>query len=274
MVELFVQSASHRDFDETLAFAKAHKYNLELHSFCYSDTLDGNWKELVSEYKKKLRDFEGSLAFHGVFIGMEMSSLDKKIVAVCKERVLQTLDIIRELGGSTVVFHSDYNPLIENANYPERWISHQTEFWKEIVPIAQRDNILITFENVNDTSPKTLNEVINRVSSPFFKSVLVTGHANHYSGSKPEQWVDVLGDNLAYIHLNDSDGVTDRNLVPGKGNISWTQFFNRLSNLAKYPPICIGVGGDGDRLDNIKESIRYLIDNGFLNGRPHLEIAQ
>jgi sugar phosphate isomerase/epimerase len=110
-----------------------------------------------------------------------------------------------------------------------------------------------------------VESVLEGVNSENFKANLDTGHVNIFSKVPIERWVEVLGDHLSYVHLNDNCGDSDSNLVPGEGNIRWDRFFDALKQYGLKPRICLEVEAYEDRskLENTRRAIEYLKENKF-----------
>jgi sugar phosphate isomerase/epimerase len=123
----------------------------------------------------------------------------------------------------------------------------------------------MVFENLWDPQPEILRRVLDGVSRENFKANLDTGHVNIYSKVPLERWVEVLGDHLYYVHLNDNCGDSDSNLVPGDGNIGWERFFDALRKNGLKPRNCIEVEAykGCSKLENTKRAIEYLKESKF-----------
>jgi sugar phosphate isomerase/epimerase len=186
---------------------------------------------------------------------------------VAKERVLQNIEIARQLKARIVTFNSCFNPCIATSSpsYIDGYQRRQIKFWSEIAYSVADSDLTLVFENVWETEPETVRSVLDGVDLENFKANLDTGHVNIYSKEPIERWVKVLGDHLAYVHLNDNCGDTDSNLVPGDGNIRWDSFFDAVKQYELKPRICLEVEAYGDysKLENTKRAIKYLRKNKF-----------
>lgn len=59
-------------------------------------------------------------------------------------------------------------------------------------------------------------EIISEVDHERLGVVLDTGHMNLVE-EQPSESIDILGDRLLQVHVNDNDGIEQQNLVPGDG---------------------------------------------------------
>ena len=50
---------------------------------------------------------------------------------------------------------------------------------------------------------------------------------------------DAAGDQLAHVHIQDSDGYADRHWAPGEGTIRWRAIFRALGRLNSNPRLII-----------------------------------
>ena len=80
---------------------------------------------------------------------------------------------------------------------------------------------------------------------PKSRSTRSTGHA-HYAhvstGAPPvDYYVDAAGDDLAHVHIQDTDGYSDRHWLPGDGSVRWAAVFRALGRLSSKPRLLIEV---------------------------------
>jgi sugar phosphate isomerase/epimerase len=267
MNRLFVQTTYEEIAYDFIDFAKDNHYGIELTSFAFPSILDGDLRTIVQSYRTALKDFENEVSIHGVFMDMITASVDTKIVSVARERVLQNIKIARQLEAKIVTFCSCFNPCIATSSpsYTEGYRRRQIKFWSEISHSIADSNLTLVFENLWEPQPEIIRYVLDGVGSENFKANLDTGHVNIYSKISIERWVEVLGDRLSYIHLNDNCGDFDSNLAPGDGSIRWDRFFDALKQYGLKPRICLEVEAYKDRskLENTKRAIEYLKENKF-----------
>lgn len=261
MNELFVQTAEEVAYD-FVEFAEANHYGIEITCFALPWILDGDWSTFFHSYKLALKNFGNEVAIHGVFMDMVTASRDAKIVSVARERILQNIKIAKQLEAEIVTFCSCFNPCIASSSsgYLDGYKQRQIRFWSEILDSIVDGAPTLVFENLWEPQPELVRDVLDGVNSKNFKALLDTGHANIYSKVPIERWIEVLADQLSYIHLNDNHGDFDNNLVPGEGNIEWDRFFDALKCSGLKPRICLEVETYGNRskLENTKRAIAYL----------------
>jgi len=267
MNKLFIQATYEEIAYDFIDFARHNHDGIELTSFAFPWTLDGNLRTTVQAYRTALKDFENDVSIHGVFMDMITASRDTKIVSVAKGRILQNIEIAKQLEAKIITFNSCFNPSIATStpSYTDGYRERQIKFWSEISQSTADSDLTLVFENLWEPQPEIVKHVLDGVDSENFKANLDTGHVNIYSKVPIEKWVEVLGDHLSYVHLNDNRGESDSNLVPGEGNIKWERFFDALKQYGLKPRICLEVEAYQDRskLENTKRAIKYLKESKF-----------
>jgi len=267
MNKLFVQTTHKEIAYDFIDFARDNHSGIELTIFAFPWTLDGDLKTTVQSYRTALKDFENDVSIHGVFMDMITASRDTRVVSVARERVLQNIEIARQLEAKIVDFCSCFNPCIATStpSYTDGYVGKQVEFWSEISHSMADSNLTLVFENLWEPQPEIIRRVLDGVDSESFKANLDTGHVNIYSKIPIERWVEVLADHLSYVHLNDNCGDSDSNLAPGDGSIRWDRFFDALKQYGLKPRICLEVESYKHRskLEHTKRAIAYLKENKF-----------
>jgi len=165
-------------FDDFLNFANAHDCNIELGTFAYADTLDGDWRRVVKGHQRALSTFKGKVSIHGVFQDICIHSSDSKIAKVSKQRILRNMNIAQSLSAKYVVFHANFNPFIHGELYKSNWIARNASFWASVLDDYEATVLL---ENFWESSPEIFNALLDEVNTPRLKVCLDTGHVNVFS---------------------------------------------------------------------------------------------
>jgi sugar phosphate isomerase/epimerase len=251
MSRIFIQPPDHDSFDTFLSYAKEHGYNLEIASFAYSSVLDSNWQEILRDHQRKLRGFTGTISLHGAFMELIVHSRDKRIREVAKDRIFQNLEIAKALNAKYIVFLGNFNPLIKHDSYKKNWINQNAVFWSEVL---EKYHIIVVLENLWDPTPEMFRKLLDEVKSSRLKICLDTGHTNIFSEAPLEEWFSVLGEDIAYVHVNDNKGEVDDELAPGEGNINWRKFSDLIEKYGIAPEIVFEVG----TLEKTMQSLKYF----------------
>jgi sugar phosphate isomerase/epimerase len=141
-----------------------------------------DWERRVAQHKALRAQFQGTIAIHGPFIGMEYTHIDHLIREVVKRRLDMTLEAALELKASRVVLHGGYKPEIDLFNLQESWLEKSIEFWGREIRRWQAAGILVVLENDIEESPDLLVRLVNAVDNPYLG--LCWMRMNGYAGWK------------------------------------------------------------------------------------------
>jgi sugar phosphate isomerase/epimerase len=182
------------------------------------------WKNRFALHKAVRAQFEGVIAIHGPFIGMEYAHIDHLIRETVLRRLDMTFDVAVELKASRVILHAGNKPENELFNLQESWLKGNIEFWqKEILRWAEA-GIVIVLENETEKSPDLLVRLVNGVDNPFLGLCMDIGHQHVFSELGAPEWVQRMGNRLLHIHLHDNDGTGDAHWSIGRGTIDFEPF--------------------------------------------------
>ncbi len=204
-----------------------HYDHLEIQDFINPENIDKHANRIIKGYQRLLGSFKGTLSLHGPFQELCLSSMDRQVQNLTLNRLSQALVLGSELGCTTMVVHSCFNPQMNYPTYFGDWLDNANWFWERFLPLCVRKNMVITLENIFDRTPTAMLRVINNFKSPYLRACLDTGHVNIFSRLPVEEWIESLGRNLAHLHIHDNHGIDDDHLPVGRGNIDF-------SWLAKY----------------------------------------
>lgn len=224
--------------------------DLELQDGFRSDVIDGDWKPLVFKAKELLEGYTGRMGIHGPFDGLLIASWDKPVREFVRSRYLKALEFAEGLGASHMVMHSPFlyfgHPMVahtksQGLNDQIGW-AHET--LNAVIARASEIGCQIVIENIRDTNPVPLLELVKSFNSEFVRMSLDTGHANlmHEIGAPTaDQWVLDASEYLGHVHLQDNDGQLDRHWHPGRGSINWYAVFKALEKLEHKPRLILEV---------------------------------
>ena len=248
-----------RDITRHYELAQAHGAGLEIQVYAYDPgLLDSGWRELLDQHKALLRDLQGELAVHGAFYNLSPASPDGRIVALTRERYMLNLDIAAELGARTVVFHTDFLPIVRNPDYRSGWAGRQVEFWAPMVEEAARRGVVIALENMWEPDSSIITDVLDQIDSPHLCACLDVGHVYLFSDYLPlEVWIERTRHRIVHCHLNNHRGSYDEHLpldFPG-GVIDYKRDVLPLLQALPHQPALVL---EMDELEYLERSLRYL----------------
>jgi sugar phosphate isomerase/epimerase len=225
-----------------------HQRDLELQHFIDPAVLAGDWRALADRTKAALADHRGRLGLHGPFVGFTLDTGDLEIRAVVQKRLGQSLDVAAHLGATQIVLHSPFRTwdrcnLDAVPGARDALIGRVEATVAPALRRAEEAGIELVFENIEDAEPAARVALARAFGSARARVSLDTGHAHYahvHTGAPPvDVHVRAAGDDLAHVHLQDSDGWADRHWVPGEGTICWPELFRALAGLAHRPRLIL-----------------------------------
>lgn len=222
--------------------------DVELQAFFRSDVLDGDWMPLAERAKRLLDGYRGRLGIHGPFWGFKIDSHDAAIRAVVIKRLQQGLDVCAAVGATQMVIHSpyttwDYNNLDNNRGARDGVIERVHLTLGDVVKRAADMGCELVIENIEDKDPRDRIALVQSFNSPAVRVSLDTGHAFyafHSTGGAPVDYhIELAGEWLTHVHVQDADGYADRHWLPGEGDINWHAVFGALARQPHQPRLVL-----------------------------------
>ncbi len=254
MTDRVLLGASRRTFYECLDIAREYEVGLELQAFAYPDAFDGDWRDLVDEYRKALVDLPGELAMHGPFMDMATGSPDRLVRSAVQQRMEQSLEIGAMLSVRTLVFHANFIATIRNDRYRSDWTVRQVDFWGRLAERAQSLGLTLALENMWEFDPYIIQEVLRQVDSPALMACLDVGHACLFSSIDLDTWLDVMAPFLIHTHLNNNLGQIDEHRAFDDGVIDYNAVLPKLRAMPLRPAFSLEI----EEVDAIRRSLHYL----------------
>lgn len=244
--------------------------DLELQDAAVPAVLDGDWRSLAKKARAELAGFKGRLGVHGPFIGFSLvAGFDPLIAEAVVKRLLQALDFASELGATQMVLHSPFigfgaSPFATSAL--SGGLIDEIELARAIVnPALERAESFgcqLVIENVQDNNPDRLIDLVDALGSPSVRMSLDIGHAfitHQFGGPPPDVWIRRAGQRLGHVHVQDTDGQTDRHWAPGQGSVNWHAVFEALAGLSQAPRLILELKDHGA----IEGGASYLAGRGY-----------
>ena len=192
-----------------------------------------NWETRFGLHAALRTQFQGVVAIHGPFLGMEFAHTDHLIRDVVNRRLDMTFEVALKLRASRVVLHSGYTPETDLFKLQDAWLKKNVAFWQHEISRWAAAGIQIVLENDTQKLPDVIVRVVNEVDHPFLGLCLDIGHQHVFSGLGPLEWVRRMGDRLFHIHLHDNDRTDDKHWPIGRGTIDFEPFY---AGLMKHVP--------------------------------------
>jgi sugar phosphate isomerase/epimerase len=155
------------------------------------------------------------------------------------------------IGAKNIIVHSIIVP--EGVSIED----YNVEYYSSLIPYCEKYGICVAIENLfapaaepntytgRFGSPEDLNRVVERINSPYIVACVDVGHAS-LTGYKPEEFIAGMNpDILAALHIQDTDYLSDRHMLPYTQTFDWTAIMTALKE-------------KGYRGDLTLEIIKYL----------------
>lgn len=190
---------------------------VEIQDFTNPNLLDNGYEEIAEKYSILLKNFPNTISLHGPFLDLKPISPDKTIRDASINRYLQAINIGSNLNADYIIFHSQINPYLNEPNIKKINNNLNKEFWQKILNQASYFKGTILIENIFENDPLMLKELIDTINLPNVKICLDIGHA--ILSNDIHNWVEILKDDIVYIHFHWNNGIYDEHMMPSNENI-------------------------------------------------------
>lgn len=168
---------------------------------------------------------------HAPFADLSPGATDPSFRRLTLEKVRATIVAGLPFAPTRMVFHPGYDPLRFGAHVAI-WRRNSLRTWKQILPLPPAlAGTWLVIENIYESGPETLADLLERLPSPPFGFCLDTGHFRLFSKTPLAAWFQILGPRLREVHLHDNAGVSDDHLPPGCGGFDFPALFELIAGL-------------------------------------------
>lgn len=190
-------------------------------------------KRLADKYQLPISSL--STALHWTY---PLNSNDEKTREKGKLIIRRMIDLCKSLGGDTILVVPGL--VTSNQSYDKAY-EYAKNALLELAPYAEEQKIVIGLENVWNKfllSPLEFRRLLDEVNSDYVGAYFDIGNILQYGF--PEQWIRILGDKIAKIHVKDFkqsigsiQGFT--NLL--QGDINWKACVAELNKIGYDGPL-------------------------------------
>ena len=232
--------------------ARQYGFGIELAQFCTAWNMDERFSEVDGEVREMLRG-TANATLHGPFNELFPCAIDRKARELASFRCGQAIDLAKGYGAKKVILHGGYNPWIY---YPEWYVSESIVFWKDFLS-KRDDDMEIVLENVLETEPSWLPDIVRGVDDPRLRLCLDIGHVNAYSKVPLMEWLALWAPYIRHFHIHNNDGTRDAHGGLGEGSIPMKDFLLRADELCPAATYTLELLQD-------EPSLVWLTENGLL----------
>ena len=205
----------------------ARKYGLgiEIAEYCTAWNMDDEFAAADAAVREKLESIERRV-LHAPFNELFPCAIDRKARALAADRYWQAIKLAKTYGAAKVVIHGGYNPWIY---YPVWYVEQSTAFWKEF--LKEDPGVEIVLENVLETEPQWLPDIVKGVDDPRLRLCLDIGHVNAYSRIPLNDWLEGWAPWLSHFHIHNNDTSWDTHNPLTDGTIPMKELLEKASCL-------------------------------------------
>lgn len=194
--------------------------------------------ELIDRAATQLADAGLAVTVHAPFFDLNPGAIEPYVFEATAIRFRQTMAASSRLGAKVIVFHPGYE-YWKYGGMDHLWLEASLQFWPAIIELAEEFEITLALENIFETHPGTLVDLLDRIDSPRLGHCFDVGHWRLFSDISLADWFSVLGHRLVHLHLHDNTGERDEHRPIGEGDIDFTELFRLIATLKTLPSMTI-----------------------------------
>ncbi|MDP3183162.1 MAG: sugar phosphate isomerase/epimerase family protein [Desulfobaccales bacterium] len=209
-------------------------------------------------FEKIARPFKEAgclITLHAPFQDLLPGALDEGVRAASLNRLRQAFRLLPVFQPVAIVCHLGY----EARHYQwerQEWLARSAPTWKELAQIAADHQVTVMLENVYETEPELVLELINRIKAPNLKACLDVGHLLSFGGGDFPHWLKTLAPVIGHLHLHDNHGDADDHLALGAGKVPLEYVLNFLAARDLKPLITLEPHQEGSLNPSLKHLAR------------------
>ena len=198
---------------------------IEIAEYCTAWNMDDKFHEV---HPKVLEETDGisNRVLHAPFNELFPCAIDPKARALAAERYRQAIGLAKNYGAAKVIIHGGYNPWIY---FPVWYVEQSILFWKEF--LAEDPGVEIVLENVLETEPAWLLDIVKGVDDSRLRLCLDVGHVNAYSKVPVMDWLEEWAPYLSHFHIHNNDGSWDTHSALNCGSIPVRELLDQAEKL-------------------------------------------
>ena len=207
---------------DAVRVAGEYGFGLEIAEYCTAWNMDERFSSVDGVVKKKLDGISKS-TLHAPYNELFPCAIDKKARALAAERYRQAIELAKRYGSKKVIIHGGYHPWIY---FPVWYVEQSILFWKEF--LKEDPGVEIVLENVLETEPQWLLDIVKGVDDLRLRLCLDVGHVNAYSPIPVMNWLEEWAPYLSHFHIHNNDGSRDQHNPLTDGRIPMKELFQQI----------------------------------------------
>lgn len=231
--------------------ARDYGLGLEIAEYCTAWNMDEEFPQTDAAVREKLEGIPNRV-LHAPFNELFPCAIDKKARALAADRYRQAIDLAKHYGATKVIIHGGYNPWIY---FPVWYVEQSVVFWKEF--LQEDPGVEIVLENVLETEPGWLLDIVKGVDDPRLKLCLDIGHVHAYSKIPVMDWLEHWAPWLSHFHVHNNDSTWDLHNALFDGTIPMKDFLLRAEQLCHGATFTFELTED-------RPSLEWLAENDLI----------
>lgn len=234
------------------AASVAHGYGmgLEIAQYCTAWNMDAQFEKTNAEVKAQLACAD-SRVLHAPFNELFPCAIDPEAAALAARRYRRAAELAADYGAEKLVVHGGFQPYMY---YPQWYVEQSIRFWKDF--LREAPPVQIVLENVLESEPQGLIDIVRTVDDPRLRLCLDIGHVNAYSGVSVGQWLRQSGAWITHFHLHNNDGSRDAHEALTDGSIDMPRFLAEADALCPEATYTL-------ELTDSEPSVKWLLESGI-----------
>ena len=144
--------------------------------------------------------------------------------------LIRSIESAAILGAKTIVVHALDVP--KGVDFED----FNVQYYRGLIPYCEKFGIRVAVENLfhhdrkrkciigNVGTPEELTRMVEKINSPWVVACVDIGHAS-LTGYEPEEFIERMNPNiLKCLHVQDTDYLEDRHILPYTGDINWDNY--------------------------------------------------
>ena len=226
-------------------YAREYGFGLEIAEFCTAWNIDRRFELTDSRVQESLQGISRSI-LHAPSNELFPCAIDEKARELAAYRYRQAIDLAKRYGSKKVVIHGGYHPWMY---YPVWYVGQSVAFWKDF--LKEDPGVEIVLENVVETQPDLILEILEGVDDPRLRMCFDVGHINAYSYIPIMDWLETCAPWIGHIHVNNNDGREDLHQGLQDGIIPMKELLQRIESLCPEATITL-------EMTEVKPSLDWL----------------
>ena len=210
---------------DAVGVAKEYGFGLEIAEYCTAWNMDEKFSETDASVREKLAGISDRV-FHAPFNELFPCAIDKKARQLAAYRYRQAIALAKQYGATKVIIHGGYN---SQMYYPVWYVEQSVLFWQAF--LTEDPGVQIVLENVLETEPEMLLDIVKGVDDPRLGLCLDVGHVNAYSKVPVLDWLKVWAPFVSHFHLHNNDGTWDTHSGLDCGSIPMRELLDQAQML-------------------------------------------